>query len=239
MWLTFGGYGARTRRGAGAISWTSNDIPELTDNLLSKLVAKLPANSWALIRDETDAEKSWKSLDEIYNFFRQGKDYARNPGNDRRNPRKLGRSKWPEPDAIRLITKTNSFRHKPGQNAEKAFPRAELGLPIVTEFPGSRGDPEKTELVPHMGKDNLERWGSPIIMKPIKIGKKYKSLVICVGSHRLPKNLRLTLKGKKVTAKNLQITPKEPENFSPLNNRTSAIDALEDMFLSEKFREVK
>lgn len=53
------------------------------------------------------------------------------------DPSRPSRSNWPEPDKIRHLSRlrqTNEWAHKPKYNAQPAWPRAQLGLPIIGRF---------------------------------------------------------------------------------------------------------
>ena len=99
------------------------------------------------------------------------------------------RSRWPEPDEIRYITKFSDSRHsspiliRKDRQRVKKFPRAEFGLPIVFKFKdGARNsnnyksqDPYITTL---LGLEH-ERLASPLILKPIAFANK-KTIGIAV-----------------------------------------------------------
>ena len=177
-WLTFGGLGARTRRGCGTLKLVSANQP---------IVAKrstFPSNIDVYLSEKHSASAmdAWKDVVDIYQNFRQGfrgekhKKILRN-GNIARVP---GRSKWPEPDAIRTITECalkpksdnklsgnidsliNTHDHSipvVGTDFLKAFPRAVLGLPINFHFAdgptkNARAkrdlDPADAELLPNI-----------------------------------------------------------------------------------------
>jgi CRISPR-associated protein Cmr1 len=179
-WGNFGGLGGRTRRGCGAVlcktlappsaehfkAWlhASATRYELT---LGAGAAEWPQFSegiWYLPTGET-AVTAWDRLIWTFRQFRQGQDVGRNPGSPR-----PGRSRFPEPESIRRhATGTNrsqSGHQRLPQIPDDAFPRAELGLPIVFHFQG-RGEPGDTTLYPVVGGKMEQRMGSPLLLRPV------------------------------------------------------------------------
>ncbi|MBN1547551.1 MAG: type III-B CRISPR module RAMP protein Cmr1 [Syntrophaceae bacterium] len=171
-WLQYGGLGARTRRGCGALQLIVSK-PQL-------MVCKLMESSIRVFlgKETGNALQAWNESVHIYQDFRQSFRGARHNktspnGTMRRNI--PGRSHWPEPDSIRRLT--DCALNRPGgpsstsddvdtHNHTKpivpsdtipAFPRAMLGLPIIFHFadspskgrPADRNlDPQDVELVP-------------------------------------------------------------------------------------------
>lgn len=183
-WASFGGIGARTRRGLGAV-----DVEGL------ECISSEEANQFGCklkqFGGSPDAIKAWNTSINKLREFRQGVNVGRNKASDPSDTKKLGRSFWPEPDSIREITgrhsvarsfeingekkKTND--HKPVHQARISFPRAAFGLPIIFDFnvPKAVGEPAKTELSP-VGS---ERMASPLILKPMALGEqKYASIAL-------------------------------------------------------------
>jgi CRISPR-associated protein Cmr1 len=178
-WETFGGIGARTRRGFGALQLTqvekdefqapkSADVERTVKSNLVKLIPQgytwpkgVPHLSTSMrlrtIR-KTDAISAWEFLFNELKSFRQ----KRYPDSNGRN---FGRSKWPEPDAIRrLPSMTSASKHKTPRSTVDKFPRAKFGLPIIFKFKDDDlGDPSPTTL---QGA-NSDRLASPLILRPI------------------------------------------------------------------------
>jgi CRISPR-associated protein Cmr1 len=98
--------------------------------------------------------------------FRQGPSVGRNPGS---SPNRPGRSRWPEPESIRQATSSRSAQHsRMPAIPNDAFPRAELGLPIVFHFKDQGyGDPKDTELYPVVNGQEKTRMTSPLILRPM------------------------------------------------------------------------
>ena len=200
-WLTFGGYGARTTRGFGAVKKV--DGPETVfahpTDLLDALVKMgpvcvkgVPAISSDLTRckigpEKNSADIAWRGVVGSMQTFRQGVGVARNHGTARRE----GRSRWPEADAIRVVTGQHSDHHEPEHAGGVAFPRADFGLPIPFQFinpqhqTGPR-DPGKMTLKP--GKD-LERAPSPLIIRPTSANEP---MALWLEGADVPENLYLS-----------------------------------------------
>jgi CRISPR-associated protein Cmr1 len=171
-WVNFGGLGARTRRGCGAL---------LCKELAAKNVGDLErwfgsgvfkgggaVREWPTMPDvllvgkqEQAPIDAWKQVIGCLQKFRQGEEVGRNRGSGNRP----GRSRWPEPETIRRVTERRSPRHaRLAHIPNDAFPRAEFGLPIVFHFQGE-GEPPDTVLYP-LG---AERMASPLILKPLAL----------------------------------------------------------------------
>ncbi|MGO9108074.1 MAG: type III-B CRISPR module RAMP protein Cmr1 [Thermoguttaceae bacterium] len=188
-WVNFGGVGSRTRRGCGALycqdlaptgiealaDWFKKFVPTSTSTHSWPTVSQIP-----LLRDEAqDPVTVWDRLIGIYRYFRQGEDFARNPGQ--------GRSRYPEPETIRRITGRRMRRHAPWDDMPDGFPRAEFGLPIVFHFKDEdKGEPPTTTLNPFVEGKALERMASPLILKPLALTKdKALPLILCLNTPRI------------------------------------------------------
>jgi len=175
-WVNFGGMGGRTRRGCGAVyckDFAPPTAPQVEAWLKERFAAyglttaAGPA-AWpqlaaaVLVRPEGgSAVETWNWVVGRFREFRQGKNLARDPGGAR-----PGRSRYPEPNTIRDAT--GVWDHPPqGTVPLRAFPRAELGLPIVFHFQG-QGVPPDTILSPVVGGTRRERMASPLILKPLQ-----------------------------------------------------------------------
>ena len=178
-WVNFGGLGSRTRRGCGAIV-CKELAPKNRDDLFSYLVkflqAPREAREWPTLaaaflvgNTQSDALAAWKEVVQKFRDFRQGEKVGRNSG---QQPNRPGRSRWPEPETIRRITNQRLQKHERLKHVpDYAFPRAELGLPIVFHFQES-GDPPETVLYPNNDSEGnrRERMASPLILKPLALG---------------------------------------------------------------------
>jgi len=163
-WVNFGGIGARTRRGLGAIYClnASKDKclhpPSLEDfePWLKEMYVQFDIlalksvyiRSWPLLPFEffvgskqDDPLSAWHEALKLLKDFRQGKNVGRDPGKGMAS----GRSRWPEAESIReLVMQQRGFadRYSCSMKASDEripigyFPRAEFGLPIIFELCG-------------------------------------------------------------------------------------------------------
>lgn len=222
-WETFGGIGARTRRGFGAINLISIDSEVvqgkptaqavegwLKDKLREhvapgqppRLVPSVSTELDFVVRSGSEASgrAAWRWLGERLKAFRQ----RRSPGYPRNGkPTKYGRSKWPEPDAVRELSDMfyedkNDSRHKHDKPTHgsliTAFPRAAFGLPISFEFHRDHTSPKYARKLDPTGKNTLEgdsedqeRLASPLILRPLACAEsRFVSLAILLRGVELP-----------------------------------------------------
>ncbi len=116
------------------------------------------------------ARNAWLEALSWLSAFRQGRDIARERG----EPRKPGRSRWPEADKLRHLNE--KFGHPPRYtDPTPAWPRAVFGLPIVGRFVGEnepsdfelRWQIDEAERKP--GEERIkDRLASPLILKPLQ-----------------------------------------------------------------------
>ena len=163
-WASFGGVGARTRRGLGAVEVTSADISPVPRREVESREGRME-----LRQASRNAIAAWRNAVEALSDFRQRPNVGRNPGRGGRP----GRSRWPEPDAIRRLRQRNAPGHQPEHPVAGQYPRAAFGLPIVFHFK-DRGDPPDANLVPRKG----DRMASPLILRPYFDGKQYRPLAL-------------------------------------------------------------
>lgn len=198
-WLTFGGYGSRLNRGFGAVKLNAEhkslvDHPDAIFALLkahpqanAPLLPKVPALSLdpkRLYRKAggQDPKGAWSFVLGRFKEFRQSPGTGRNPGQSANRP---GRSRWPEPDEIRRVTRDNAPMHPP-VHPVRAFPRADFGMPIIFHFK-DRGEPGDTTLQPTKHHDRLP---SSLILRP---SAKGEAMVLWLEGLEAPE--RLYLKG--------------------------------------------
>ncbi len=179
-WVNFGGLGARTRRGCGALHCESlapasqADLPTWLNGCGSDVSRPWPTLSGHLFCGRMkDPIAAWKEVVGCLKEFRQEPGIGRNPGGAR-----PGRSRFPEPDTIRRITDQWAAGHEPGDMPD-GFPRAEFGLPIIFELRGE-GEPPKTVLQPFLGEKAGDRMASPLILKPLALKGGKSALPIAV-----------------------------------------------------------
>jgi CRISPR-associated protein Cmr1 len=215
-WETFGGVGARTRRGFGVVLLENIDgkeeidlpfasVPEAKNWMNQKLDhwikgATYPENLPHLSTDMficiigpvNRPLFAWKNIIKKLQEFRQIP-YGRDK-----------RSKWPEAEAIREITE---YRHDKFHrlNHPQKFPRAAFGLPIVFHFKDEnkrepfRKDYDPPEMTLQGASEGQERWASPLILKPLicQNGQALGLACILQGS-RLPEQLLLKPKDQRI-----------------------------------------
>ena len=177
-WTNFGGIGARTRRGCGALyckelspkreslnSWYKSFLDGLgVDLSRSQKWPTLPDKLLVRDNNSNNVLQGWSDVVGLMQTFRQGQGVGRNPGS---SPNRPGRSRWPEPEAVRQATSSRFARHsRMPAIPNDAFPRAELGLPIVFHFKDI-GDPKDTELYPVVDGLERTRMSSPLILRPL------------------------------------------------------------------------
>lgn len=179
-WTNFGGIGARVRRGCGALyckelspkreslnSWYRSSLEGFGVEL-SRLQdwPTLPDRFFVRSNNSNNVLQGWTDVVGLMQTFRQGPGVGRNPGS---SPNRPGRSRWPEPESIRQATSSRSAQHsRMPAIPNDAFPRAELGLPIVFHFKDQGyGDPKDTELYPVVNGQEKTRMTSPLILRPM------------------------------------------------------------------------
>lgn len=245
-WETFGGVGARTRRGFGALACTritiNNEKQPVTSTEGSPLdqikdAAKhhvssgtfppdLPhlsrnlSNLKVTMRRYSSVDEAWKSLIKKLKDFRQ----SRRPSAPDRHPNTPGRSYWPEPDAIRRIFRTSSHtRHGTPVSHTDKFPRADFGLPIIFQFKDD-GDPRQTSL---QGVDH-DRLASPLILRPLLCtnDEAIGLALILDAPRRPPSGVKLQNAPRNPTVLvDLDPGPPNEADFPPLNGETNVLKA--------------
>ena len=201
-WAAFGGVGARTRRGFGALCVKRNNI-ELSrppDDEILAAGCQLFLNPKLL----STAKLAHIEAVEKLKRFRQGPD-GRNG--------QMGRSFWPEANSIRMIAgtwrvKAGGISFAPPSNFKPVFPRAAFGLPIEFRFKNqfaddARGDvlrddapcdPETATLKP--ATLGSERMASPLILRPIAAANgRYQAGALLMPSGHLS-DLKVAVTGK-------------------------------------------
>ena len=240
-WETFGGIGARTRRGFGALKLVSVDGRPVTPPGVGEVEAKIREGLQKYVVNGTwpagvphlclnprikvtgaysDPKDAWEYLVKCLRNFRQ----SRYPG---ASPKQPGRSRWPEPDEIRRLTGRRCPRHAKPLSTVKKFPRAAFGLPIVFHFKDEKiGDPYDTTL---QGRD-YERLASPLILRPLACADGAVGLAVILegtGVMALPDGLVL---GKKEDPDiswpvNAELDPQEAQQIPPLNGNPDVLKA--------------
>jgi CRISPR-associated protein Cmr1 len=179
-WVNFGGLGGRTRRGCGAIfcaKLAPKDKNHFAKQLKQFSHLQSETRGWPTIGECVLVRTAdppghpipvWDWVIGLFRHFRQGKGFARNRGREANRP---GRSRWPEPETIRELLgadRERSGHQRLPEIVADAFPRAELGLPIIYELRGD-GEPPKTSLQPIVDHKPCDRMASPLILKPLAL----------------------------------------------------------------------
>ncbi len=190
-WIAFGGVGARTRRGCGALTVVGQNASQWlppAQNLAQWLpVPKSAANppGWTTLAGARgifapmpDAERAWRELGRFWARFRKGhfaKDYSPMSG-----------SQWA--DYRQVLCRLSEQRGK--VRLAKPF----LGLPIIyQEIKGAKnlcfvGSVEPAE---------SGRMASPVILKPIALqGGQYGALILVMNA---PKPRQIQIQGSSYT----------------------------------------
>ena len=220
-WVFFGGVGARTRRGCGSIALDRSVLPNLSplneetlriaDN---DLLTKIPAKYY-IGAETTNELLAWETAVSLYKDFRQKPGFARNEGRD--DPRRPGMSRWPEAHSIRRMTARPSHsshdHYPPSRNQDRAFPRADLGLPIIFEFKDD-DEPDRTTLegrTPQPGEPRRTRFASPVITKALQLPNgKFVPMIAILDSPRVWALGNLSLSGTPITQSQVKDTACPP-----------------------------
>lgn len=246
-WVNFGGLGARTRRGCGALfcrelapqndqafgAWLEENLQKY--EVISSPVEDLPHVSKKVLfgQKEGGSLVAWSKGLSAIKDFRQRPGLARSFGSGN-HP---GRSYWPEPDTIRRALESHAPAHKPDPNKPDGFPRALFGLPIVFHFRDERAGDPSTEAYPK-GK---KRMASPVLIKPLGTQDgQFLPVVLFLDGTR-PREVEL--KGSATSFGASQIVNPRFATYpkSPMCKRSQAGDALEAFraYLKEKdYKEV-
>lgn len=183
-WASFGGLGARTRRGFGAIQIAG--LAPVTSEMVEARGGLLAPGP----RGVGDPQDQWRRAVGKLFAFRQGPKLGRRAGHPRPS-----RSYWPEPDQIRRFFpgKDAHGRHPPAHPAGNVFPRAAFGLPIRFEFPGSprNGEPETTELLP---AGDADRMASPLVVRPYWNGRSWQPVALLLPRWKAALSMPLRFK---------------------------------------------
>jgi CRISPR-associated protein Cmr1 len=255
-WIRYGGIGARTRRGCGALRCTSVKLEELSPPPGCQLYLGKEVGI-----SSDSAIVAWVSAIELLQNFRQT-DY-RNPGKGVRP----GRSWWPEADSIRHLTERRLKRHltpnsSVGNCEPGTFPKAVLGLPIIYHFQRERdvsdeeNDPEDVTICPSgVGRETGDaRMASPLILRPLfvpssakkDVGTWVPAIIVLPNKHletltcQLKSDDELIPPGRKLVPNDLIRGPKLSEiNVLKQNASDNALDAFLNYARKHGFRQVE
>ena len=186
-WVNFGGVGARTRRGCGALFCSDlappsrQGLAQWYEGALKKYQLNCPGTRpWPTLPEkfliknvpDNDTIAGWMESVSAMKEFRQGQGVGRNP-RPGGGPRP-SRSRWPEAESLRTMVygADDASRESKGiKRVDKrivgitAFPRVEFGMPIILEIPGRENI--KPTLQP---SDKHDRMASPLLLRPLRFG---------------------------------------------------------------------
>lgn len=242
-WETFGGLGGRTRRGFGAIQPVATGglatiETKLKGYATNPRIAGVPSLHHARFatasRSRTTSQDAWVEGLGLLQNIRQGEYFGRNE-RPKGSRKPAGRSLWPEPDEIRLLTGQSAPVHANPVVQVSRFPRAVFGMPIVFHFnsgsqdePGSAGDPDMKRL--QLQPIGFERFASPLIIRPIADKNKFYTAALALSSDIPDSQL---VADSKIYPADWQLDPTMAKDIRPLNrNGNTYVDPIE-LFLSE------
>lgn len=219
-WASFGGVGARTRRGMGAVlvRQGAGQLPPVTPE-----EAKAVGCELVMARRPADAkpEMAWRHAVACLQAFRQGQGIGRRQGGQR-----PGRSYWPEPDAIRRLARRSAPGHEPFRLAGNLWPRAYFGLPIIFHFKDEKfGDPRDHTLQP----SHAERLASPVILRPLPEASGQGAVMWRAAALRLPYGHVQRMQLKFANQNCYPAIPSEEVWPSNPDQRRKAIEVIEPM----------
>jgi CRISPR-associated protein Cmr1 len=184
-WENFGGIGARTRRGFGAIQQDGNSPDDLApvnrldaenwiknqlrlwgaENKFPEKVPHLSPNMQLhILGPATKPAFIWDTLIDKLKKYRQQRD----PCKDKKSGKtKSGPNKWPEAEAIRKRISDQLLKGR-NTNPPDKFPRAVFGLPIVFHF---INEPKADNTILQGKDEKHDRLSSPLILRPLGCGK--------------------------------------------------------------------
>jgi CRISPR-associated protein Cmr1 len=218
-WASFGGIGARTRRGLGSV--LVDGLEPVCQREVSRRNGQLE-----LRKAGSDPAWAWKESVGRLKAFRQGLGTGRNPPEPgSRSP--AGRSLWPEADTLRALSGKADKRHATRLVTVDAFPRAAFGLPVVFHFNtfSDPGDPDDHVLEPadRSRNDKRDRMASPLIVGPYWEGKHWCPMALLLPGWNAAISQPLKLKGKPYGAAHWPADDKQQGEWSaavrPMRNR--------------------
>ena len=178
FWASFGGIGARTRRGFGAIQVTGNGVAPVSPEEWQALGGQIKlVNAKKKSKAFSQALQSWDhAVTQLFEFRQKG-GIGRRKGVSERQP---GRSHWPEADQLRYLTeKDGDGKHPPEHEKNNVFPRAAFGMPIQFEFKGTKNEPPAHDLLPLLDENKTgERMASPLILRPYWNGDDWQAMAL-------------------------------------------------------------
>ncbi len=194
-WFTFGGIGARTRRGCGSLycrdfapdartpptTWLRDTSVRYVDAAPRQLLVPTLSGARLVVSASNSAVvpvDSWRRAVNVMRDFRQAPV-------GRREGKVPGRSRWPEADSIRrAVQRYDPEAPREHQVDAAYYPRADLGLPIIFQFKqNNRGSEPGDTFTLEPATKGATRMASPIILKPLALSPtKAIPLVVCLDA---------------------------------------------------------
>jgi CRISPR-associated protein Cmr1 len=263
LWLTLGGAGSRTRRGAGALATTKStaekiDLPVSEEALRAFLVKHCARKSvdpeldgvFGLARTRSvligapkpSAEAAQLSLLSAMREARQER-----PHPDRWQGRDgWGQSSWPEADAIRIKAKNEApsggWTHRPKPGNAGKYPRIALGLPIVMHYKRTDTEPKDYKIYGAIGQGQewlkLERYASPILLRPIRVWRNQEPIYVPVAIFTdctLPADARPLVTKEDKKSVDIQNVV---DRYAILQHANETLSRVEAKFLKEGFKKL-
>jgi CRISPR-associated protein Cmr1 len=234
-WVRFGGIGARTRRGCGSLKFSKPEsLPADWGPDPAGEVAQFPGLRGAVQvmgPPKQTAVEAWGHSVEAYEAFRRQTESGK----------PIGKSLWPEADAIRRVTKRVARSDRMG-NLPDCYPRADLGLPIVFHFKDG-GDPPDTTL--GRATDGQSRMASPVVTRAWVDGRRYRPMVLVLNAPHVFQSARLVLQWKgpsvggsiEVTQAQVELDQADRGRVPPLRNqdvRSALLTFLEERWQASR-----
>ncbi|MBL8310677.1 MAG: hypothetical protein JNL19_09675 [Burkholderiales bacterium] len=187
FWILIGGVGSRTSRGLGALRVTGENTNS------ARWATTLPIQAWAgtdgiedwvscrmpgarIVFDDyssTNPLSAWESAIDRYKNFRQARQ-TRRPGG------KPARSYWPKVDVLRQLGRlherdVHEVHHRSVRAEHLPLPELFFGAPIEVSADGRN----KCTI----GFSGMERYASPLTLRPICIGDRYYAAAFVLPFH--------------------------------------------------------
>jgi len=199
--LLYGGVGGRTRRGCGSLQATrltvtqpgkqpltydytasgpgsrseSARLPLSLGQPKTALTTGLPECLYTYGEPVPNARDAWAVALGAFQRFRQGEGVGR----ESRQGSRPGRTRYPEADTIRTMTRT-LVSSSPRAGLVTGFPRADLGLPMILHF--SRGGPADTTIQVASQSGKRHRFTSPVITKAIQRSGGFQPMIAVLNA---------------------------------------------------------
>lgn len=230
-WIAFGGLGARSRRGFGALELVGQEM--ITPRITGAVRGAEPnefslAKAQLLCGPPCNCMQAWQRSVELYAKFRKGE----RPGATRPNTGLNSHTPWPEADDYRVSRNIPPLRERGTQRGVIRAPRASLGLPLqlrsMASHSGSFGSLSLS--------GNEDRLASSIITKPIfREGSWRPGMLIVHRPVRLPK-----ISGLEVRPNGSPVGFFDGSQYQPLPRDFESASELLAFYLSEygKWQEV-